>query len=126
MVRVWTKFTDLSPEKQGAVIFLSLNWEVFDAALELEEEVISGKDGVKSIMARLDKIYKKDDTLSKFHALEYFETYKRPSTLSIPEYINECEKRLHKVKNYELWSRDVRRYLSLPSPEECQLKERSN
>ena len=99
MVRVWKKFTDLPPEKQGAAMFLSLNGETLDAALELEEEVIS-KDGVKSIMTRLDELYKKDDTLSKFHTLESFETYKRPSTLSIPEYINEFEKRLHNVKNY--------------------------
>ena len=100
MVRVWTNFTDLPPDKQGAAMFLSLNGEALDAALELEEEVISGKDGVKSIMTHLDKLYKKDDTLSKFHALDSFETYKRPSTLSIPEYINEFEKCLHKVKDY--------------------------
>ena len=52
MVRVWTKFTDLPPEKQAAAIFLLLNGEILDTALELEEEVISGTDGVKSIMAR--------------------------------------------------------------------------
>ena len=38
-------------------------------------------------MSRLDKFHKKDDTLSKFDALESFETYERPSsTLSILEY----------------------------------------
>ena len=58
MVRVWTTFTDLPPEKQRAAMFLSLNWEALAAALELEEEVISGKDGVKSIMTRLDKFIK--------------------------------------------------------------------
>ena len=100
MVRVWTKFTDLPPEKQAAAIFLSLNGEILDTALELQEEVISGTDGVKSIMAHRDKLYKEDDTLSNFHALESFEIYKRTSTLSIPEYINEFEKPLHKVKNY--------------------------
>ena len=51
-------------------------------------------------MARLDKLYKNDDTLCKFHALESFATYKRPSTLPIPEYIIGFEKRLPKVKNY--------------------------
>ena len=71
MVRVWTKSTDLPPEKQGAEIIISLYGKALDAALELEEEVISSKDGVKSIMAHLDKIYKKD-TLSKFHASESF------------------------------------------------------
>ena len=39
MVRVWTKFTELSPEKQIAM-FLSLNEVAFYAASELEEEVI--------------------------------------------------------------------------------------
>ena len=34
MVRVLTKFTDLPPEKQGAAMFLSLNGEALDAALE--------------------------------------------------------------------------------------------
>ena len=100
MVRVWTKFTDLPPEKQGAAMFLLLNGETLDATLELEEEVICGKSGVKSIMACLDKLYKKDDTLSKFHVLESFETYKRLSTLYIPEYTIEFEKPLHNVKNY--------------------------
>ena len=100
MVRIRTKFTDLPPEKHGASMFLSLNGEALDAALELEKEVISGKDEVKSIMARLDKLYKKDDTLSKFHALESFETYKQPSTLSRSEYIIEFEKFLRKAKKY--------------------------
>ena len=85
MTRVWTNFTDLPPEKQEAAICLLLNGESLDAALELEEEVISGEDGVKSIMAHLDKLYEKGDTLSKFHALESIETYKQPSTLSITE-----------------------------------------
>lgn len=60
------KFTDLPPVKQGARMFLLLNREAFDAALELEEEPVSGKDRVKSIMSRLDKLYNKDDTLSNF------------------------------------------------------------
>ena len=85
MIRVWKKFIDMPPEKQGTAMFISLNGEALDAALKLEEEVISGNDGVKSIMARLDKLYKKDDTLPKFSAVESFETYKRPSTLYILE-----------------------------------------
>ena len=66
----------------------------------LEIFLISSNTIVKSITARLDKLYKKDDTLSKSHALESFETYKQPSTLSISECINEFEKSLPEVKNY--------------------------
>ena len=81
-------------------MFLLVNGEALDAVLELEEEVVCGKYEVQSIMVHLDKLYKKDDTLSTFHALESFETYKQPSTRSILEYINEFEKCPHKVKNY--------------------------
>ena len=56
LVRIWTKFTDLQLEKQGAAMFLSLKGEAQDAALELEEDAISSKDGVKTIVTRLDKL----------------------------------------------------------------------
>ena len=55
---------------QGAIMFLSLEGEARDAALELEEDAISSKDSVKIALTWLDKLYKTDNTLSKFHALE--------------------------------------------------------
>ena len=81
-------------------MFLSLEGEVRHASLELEEDVISSKDGVKIIVVREDKLCKKDVTLSKFQALETFETYKRHSNTSIIEYINDFEKCHQKVNNY--------------------------
>ena len=55
-------------------MFLLLNRGALDLAFELKEEVINGNDGGKSIMLCLDKLYKKDDTLVKFLAMESFET----------------------------------------------------
>ena len=49
-------------------------------------------------MAKLDKLYKKNDAICKFQALETFETYKRSSKLSVLEYINEFENRFNKAK----------------------------
>ena len=51
-------------------MFLSLEGEARDAALELEEDAISSKDSVKIALTRLDKLYKTDNKLPKFHALE--------------------------------------------------------
>ena len=98
--KIYDDWCQMPPEKQGAVTILSSNGKALDAALELDEEVFSGRDGVKHIMACLDKLYQKDDILSKFHTLEFFETYNRPSTLSITEYINEFENSLNKIKTY--------------------------
>ena len=82
------------------VCFFSLKSEALDGALEFHEGKISSKNGVKVVMARLGKLYKKDVALSKFQALEAFEVYKRPSKLSISDYINEFEQCLNKVKTY--------------------------
>ena len=57
------------------VCFFSLKSEVLDGALEFHEGKI-------------------------FQALEAFEVYKRPSKLSISDYINEFEQCLNKVKTY--------------------------
>ena len=51
-------------------MFLSLEGEARVAALELEEDAISSKNSVKIALTRLDKLYKTDNTLLKFHALE--------------------------------------------------------
>ena len=85
-------------------MFFSLEGEAQNAALELEVNAISSKDGVKIILTRLDKLYKKYDTLSKFKALDVF-------NISIIEYINEFEKHLYK-KNYDVqMSDDVLAYI---------------
>ena len=80
-------------ERQGAAIFLSLEDEAQDAVLELSEGEISSETGVKNITDRLDKFFKKDETLQKYQALEAFETYRRSPSLSIQEFLNEFEKR---------------------------------
>ena len=46
MIRVLTKFTDLAPERQGAIMFLSLEGGELDVALELHEAELSSRDGV--------------------------------------------------------------------------------
>ena len=42
------------PERQGTSMFLHLEGEALDAALDLHKDEISSKGGVKIIMARLD------------------------------------------------------------------------
>ena len=63
MIKIWRTYTDLPKERQGAVIFLSLKGEAQDAVLELGEGEISSETGVKNIIDRLDKLFKKDGTL---------------------------------------------------------------
>ena len=38
-------------------MFISIEWEAQDAALELEENTISNKDSVKIILKQFNKVY---------------------------------------------------------------------
>ena len=100
LIKNWRKFTDLSKERQGPAIVLSLENEALDAVLELEEEQISSENGVDVIINRLDRIYKKDETLENYRALEAFETFKRPNNMKICEYLSQFEKLYNKTKSY--------------------------
>ena len=100
LIKIWRKFTDLPKPKQGPAIVLSLENEALDAVLEIDEGDISGDHGVDIIIERLDRIYKKDETLENYRALEAFETFKRPNDMNICAYLNHFEKLYNKIKTY--------------------------
>ena len=61
LITIWQKFTTLELEKQNPAIILSLEGAKNDAILELEPNQITDRNGVKTIIDRLNKIYKKDE-----------------------------------------------------------------
>ena len=66
----------------------------------LEPNQITDKKGVKIIIDRLNKIYKKDELTQKYNAVEVFETYRQQPNLTIRDFLTEFEKRHHKNKSY--------------------------
>ena len=99
-LQIWESFTDIPGAKRGPAVFLSLQGKAREAALELGVEQINNKDGVKNIVAKLDKLYLKDKSQSTYEAYDNFEHFKRPSDMSISDYINEFERLLNKTKQY--------------------------
>ena len=111
LMTIWQAFTDLDKKKQGPALLLSLEDEAQDAALSLSQAEITSDDGVKKIIEKLDGLFKKDETLKKYHALDAFETYKRPANTTIQQYLIEFEKRLNKTKSFgTTWSDDILAY----------------
>ena len=60
---------------------LSLEYEVLDAVLEINESDFSKENGVDFITEHLNRLFKKDST--KYQALEAFMTFKRLSNMPI-------------------------------------------
>ena len=81
-------------------MFLSLESRAREAVLELDDSKISGEDGVKNIIAKLDTLYLKDKTQSAYEAYDSFEQFKKPSDMSVSEYINEFERLKSRTESY--------------------------
>ena len=97
-IKIWCKITSLPKADQGGAVLMTLEGEAEDKILELEEEQIIAENGIENILKHLDTIYKKNETVEKFEALDSFESYKRPSELSIKDFVIEFDKRHNKTK----------------------------
>ena len=82
-IKVWRRFTDLPAHRQGSALVLHLEDEASDAVLEIDDAEIAKDDGVDAIINRLNRLFKKDSTITKYQTVEAFETFRRPSNMSI-------------------------------------------
>ena len=97
LINIWTKFTDLEPERQGPALVMSLSGKALEAILELDDKDISSKDGVK-LVEKLNILYKKDELHEKF---QNFESYRRASDTNIQQFLIEFDQRYHKLKQHQ-------------------------
>ena len=115
-LEIWQAFTDLSIEKQGPAIFLTLEGKAREAALELEVKNISGKEGVKNITTKLDTLYKKDIAQVAYEAYDKFERFQRPADMSMKDFVIEFERLVSKTRSHgTAMSEDILAYRLLRS-----------
>ena len=110
LVKCWTKICGIPKTEQASALLLSLEGKALDAALELPETDLDKDTGIDTLLARLDKLYVKDELSEKFSALESFACYKRPSNLSIRDFLQEFDKKHYRVKNHALTDEDLLGY----------------
>ena len=102
LVGLWKEYTSLEKSKQALAIVLSLEDKAQEAALEISRDDLKKDDGVDLVIKRLDKIFKKDELSQKFSFLESFESYRRPESTSIRDFVSEFEKKHFKIKSYNI------------------------
>ena len=79
LVTAWKGYSTIPKEKQGLALLLSLedSPDAQDAVLELPMAQLNCEAGIDNAIAKLDNLFKRDDVLKRYGALEEFELYKR-------------------------------------------------
>ena len=68
-------FTNLPANRQGSALVLSLEDEALDAVLEIDDKDIAKENGVDAIIERLNRLFKKDYTITKYQRLYKMKSY---------------------------------------------------
>ena len=115
-IKIWQQFTNLSANKQGPAIFLTLEGKSREAILELDIEKIGSETGVDHVTSKLNTLYSRDKIQTAYESYDRFEKFQRSPDMSISDFIIEFERLLSKTKSYgTTMSSDILAYRVLKS-----------
>ena len=98
---IWQCVTDLEKKKQAPAIYLSLEGQARQCCADIKVETLHSDSGIDELIKKLKTLYDKDAEQAAFIAYEEFETFQRPPSMSILDYINEFE-RNNKIKSKKI------------------------
>ena len=87
-IKIWQCVTDLEKKKQASTIYLSLEGQARQCCAYIKVETLHSDSGVDELIKKLKTLYDKDTEQAAFIACEEFETFQRPPSFSILDYIN--------------------------------------
>ena len=99
---IWQLFTDLKKEKHGPAVYLSLSGRARDCVRDLKPEEIGVDGGVKKITDKLDVLFLKDANTRAFLAFTEFYDYRRPSGVSITDFLGKFDYLYSKLGNFDV------------------------
>ena len=99
-VEVWSKFTALAEDKKGPALWCSLTGKAKEAIQDMEIDEISHADGLKKIIDRLDALFKIDENQAAYMAYQEFESFKRPSNISLQDFVVKFESLNSNIKRH--------------------------
>ena len=97
--------TDLEKKKQAPAVYLSLERQARQCCADIyfKVETLYSDSAVDELIKKLKTLYDKDAEQAAFIAYEEFETFQRPPSMSILDYINEFERRNNnKIKSKKI------------------------
>ena len=100
-LEIWQLLKCATKEEEGPLIYRTLTGRAKAAVKDLTPAQIGAADGLKSIITRLEKLYLSDANQRIFVALDKFEKFKRPNSMSISDFILAFENLHSAVKNHQ-------------------------
>ena len=101
-MEMWKLVTDLAKSKQGPVLYLSLSSKIKLSCASLTTEVLSKDDGIDKLTEKLRELYGVSEDQATFNSYEQFETFQRPSSMSITDFINQFEQLNQKLISHKI------------------------
>ena len=82
-IEIWQAFTDLTDEKQGPAIFLTLESKARETILNLDIKENKARNGVENIIKALNKLCLKEKLQMAYKAYDAFKKFRRPEKMSL-------------------------------------------
>ena len=103
-VYIWSEYVkDKTPlEKQGLALFLSLDGDARKAAAKVKLDAMKKADGLQTVLKELDKFFLKDKDREAFLSYDRFHAFKRPSGMSMKDFLMKFELLRNTCCSYEV------------------------
>ena len=101
-VKIWCRLADFTAEKQALAIHLSLEGRARDASSEIDPDTLGGKDGVKILLERLDKVFLPNKGRRQFSAFQELYNLRREKGSGIDEFVDCFEHTYFKFKSQNM------------------------
>ena len=85
---IWQCLTDLDKEKQGPVIYLSLDKKIRKTCSDRKVRDLNSEHGVDILVNNLKSLFAKNINQAPYLAYDKYETFKRPTDMSMIDFIN--------------------------------------
>ena len=104
-IELWSTVTEIKKEQQGSVIALSLpdydalhNINIRERVMnDIDKTALKSENGVQTLIAFLDPIYKQDDLASAYEKWLSYERFTRKEQMSMEEYVSEYQKLYNRI-----------------------------
>lgn len=102
-VEIWSDYSDLEKEKQGSAVYLTLTGKAQQTVRsDVTRAKMKSATGLTDVLNCLDKLFKKDETVSGFDAYEQFSEYRRSQGVTIKDFLVEFNLKYSKLKTQKM------------------------